>query len=444
MRIRYLLVKSKDDFCQNIEQFKNLLSVNSRITIDEENIRVSQKDVRYKIEMHEIEEVREIVFQLTLEAEQGKEEDRVCALESVEGVLRRINEELGLFQINTIWDDVSMYYGRKLYPMMTEIESLLREIIYLFMIKNVGSKWLKEQSPKEVKDAIQKTLSKNQITASYPDTDALIYADFITLGYFFFSKYPLKSDYQRMIQDLKKKENYTEEKLNEIIEQYESKSNWERYFADKITIEGLSEKWGKLYEYRNKVAHTKKIVKRDYEEARKIIDELKPAFQKCLNHLDTADIAMTEAESEAIEDVAEKTIAPRIRYDHPDMKDDIIFFEKQLAKKERTERENNMLFNFDTLRNTQVHYPMLSKEDYWKALTGDKVVTNTKEYDLNRIKATLPIIMRHDKKEYIDINSLSWLGNINPNLDEGILSDKKYDQKISTEKINLKCKPEET
>ena len=40
MRIRYLLVKSKDDFCQNIEQFKNLLSVNSRSTIDEENMNI--------------------------------------------------------------------------------------------------------------------------------------------------------------------------------------------------------------------------------------------------------------------------------------------------------------------------------------------------------------------------------------------------------------------
>ena len=32
MKIEYLLIKTRNDFCQTIEQFKNLLSSNSRIS----------------------------------------------------------------------------------------------------------------------------------------------------------------------------------------------------------------------------------------------------------------------------------------------------------------------------------------------------------------------------------------------------------------------------
>ena len=60
-------------------------------------------------------------------------------------------------------------------------------------------------------------MGKNQPEGiTYPDTDVLVYADFITLGYFFFSKYSLKSNYQELVSELKKKENYTEEKIKDF------------------------------------------------------------------------------------------------------------------------------------------------------------------------------------------------------------------------------------
>lgn len=414
MKIKYLLVKKKNDFCQNIEQFKSLLSVNARMTMDENNIKVGQKEVGYKIEMHEIEEAKEIVFQLTLDAEQDKEEDQVGALESVEGVLRRINDEIGLFQINTILDEVSMYYGKKLYPLMIEVESLLREIIYLFMIKNVGSKWFKEQSPKDVKESIQKTSSKNQIKGLDPLTDALLYADFITLGNFFFSEYPLKSDYKHLVQNLKKEENRTNEKLNEMVEQYESKSNWERYFADKIIVEGLANKWDKLYEYRNKVAHTRKIAKNDYDEAKKIIDELKPAFQKCLEHLDVENIEMTEAESKAIEDVAEKTIASRIRYEYPDIADSIFL-------------HNNYYMTAQGIIDLKNGILTKRKEDYEKTLPLTMMTLNSGESDLEKNGMTFSGNFLHDMKNgTLTVKSMSQKEN---HLLPESLHDKSIDKK---------------
>lgn len=308
MKIEYMLVKGKDDFCQTVDQFNSLLSSNTRVVLKDHTFEADHRSVDYSVEMYEVESSKETLFKVTFDVKQEKEEEQILALESADNVLRRINEKIKAFQINTIWDDVSMYYVRKLYPAIIEVEALLRQIIYLFMMENVGSKWLKEQSPEEVKKSIKSTLEKNN-QSSYPDTDALIYADFVTLGWFFFSKYSLKSDYQTLIKKFRENENMEAEKLTELLDQYESKSNWDRYFADTIAVDDLSDKWNKLYGFRNQVAHTKKITKTDYNAACAIIDELKPAFLQSLQLINT--ISMTVEESEAVEEVAEQTIAPK-------------------------------------------------------------------------------------------------------------------------------------
>lgn len=309
MKMEYLLVKGKDDFCQDEEQFKNLLSSNTRVTLYKNTLEADHKQLSYDIDMYDVVASKETVFHLTFNAEQEKEEEQIDALECAESVLRRINEKVDVFRINTIWDDVSMYYGRKLYPEIIEIEALLRKIIYLFMIKNVGSTWVKKQTPEAARKSIEKTMQKNQLDENSMDIDVLTYADFGTLDVFFSSKYSLKSDYDNLFKILKAKSSFTSEEINALIEQYELKSNWERYFADKIHINSLSEKWSQLYNYRNKVAHTKKLFKSEYKKAKDIIDELKPAFIECLTKLN--EINMTEEQSEAVEDVAEQTIVPK-------------------------------------------------------------------------------------------------------------------------------------
>lgn len=308
MKIEYMLVKSKDDFCQTVEQFKNLLSANTRLVLTDETLETDHKMVNYSIELYEVEASKESIFAVSFISKYGNEEEQIEVLERADAILRRVNDRTKIFQINTVWDDVSMYYARKLYPAIVEVEALLRQIIYLFMLKNVGSKWLKEKSPEEVKKSIINTLEKNKLV-DYPDTDALIYADFITLGMFFFEKYPLKSDYQRLIVKLREKENLAYSKLMELLDQYESKSNWDRYFSDAIEIENLYDKWKELYRFRNQVAHARKIHKNDYIVACKIIAELKTSFMKSLQHIKT--ISMTVEESEAVEVVAEQTIAPK-------------------------------------------------------------------------------------------------------------------------------------
>lgn len=157
MKIEYLLIKPNNDFCSNEEQFICLLKSNKRIAIDNEHIKLSKCSFDYTLKSSEVnwKKNKEIVFYLTV----CTEEKNVSKLEEFDSLIHRINEECGSqFKINTIWDDVSIYYSQKLYPAMIEIENVLRKLIYRFMIKTVGSSWFSYSTPLSVKDAMKKDI----------------------------------------------------------------------------------------------------------------------------------------------------------------------------------------------------------------------------------------------------------------------------------------------
>lgn len=305
MKIEYLLMKKQDDFCQNIEQFKNLISSNVRIVFENDSLLIDKKKLQYIITVDNVEASKEIMFYFQISSLTAPSEvEQVQLLETADELIRRINDNYQGFHINVIWDDVSIYYGKKLYSEIVFAENCLRKIIYFFMLKTVGSEWLQKNTPKEVRESIDKTMEKNNLRQR--DTDYLYYADFITLSAFFFSKYPLNSNYQQLIEKLKLAENREEDKLNKLLETYEAKSNWERYFSTQIYVEDLADKWNCLYGFRNQVAHSKRMVKKDYQEAKKLLNELIPAFEECLKHVDR--VELTEEQAEAVEEVARETI----------------------------------------------------------------------------------------------------------------------------------------
>lgn len=315
MKTEYLLIKTKKDFCSNKEQFKNLLLSNSRITIEDSTIKLAQDSFTYGLIMQDVtwKNKHEVVFYLTIEAKSSGTEidnDSICAaLERFDIFLQRVNSECGnQFKINTIWDDISIYYAKKLYPQMIEIENLLRKVIYRFMIKIAGSAWFDMTVPKEVKEAIKKTEDKNHLEDAV-ETEQLYYADFIQLGAFFFQPYTARPFSQDIIKSLKKfvAEKTLNDHISELLETYEAKSNWDRYFAGKIPVDDLYDKWRRLYAFRNNVAHAKKLRKTDYDESVGLIAELSKAFDSCLNHMD--DVELTEAESEAVQEVAKETVS---------------------------------------------------------------------------------------------------------------------------------------
>lgn len=164
MLIEYLFLKGKDELCSSEKEFVHFLSANGRLSVDKKTIKFESTDIKYTLSKEDVNgKTKETVFHLTIEASEEKKQ----ALEELDSVLRRMNDECGhLFIINTIWNDVATDYLKQLYPQIVEIEHLLRKIIYRLMIKAVGSAWIEKGIPKEVKDKIEEIENEAKLNNS--------------------------------------------------------------------------------------------------------------------------------------------------------------------------------------------------------------------------------------------------------------------------------------
>ena len=308
MKLEYLFIKSENDFCSTEEQFKNFLQTNMRLAIEGDQISFSGVNMEYTLNVEHIthKKQKDIIYHFAVSVRSTED---VGKLEEFDTLIRRINGELGgMFKINTIWDDVSMYYTKLLYPKIAEVESLMRKLIYRFMIRVAGGSWYKDTVPDKMKGSVENIAIRNKVDEL--SEDYLRYTNFDQLRIFLFEKYSIKPFDEIAVERLKDhlKEPKLKDEVETFIKNYERKSNWDRYFWDKISVENLSEKWDTLYKYRNIVAHSKQMKGEEYREVLKLIDEIKTAFVSSLAHIDN--VAMTDEEVAAVQEVAKTTINP--------------------------------------------------------------------------------------------------------------------------------------
>jgi len=303
MKIEYIIIKREDDFCDSVERFKNLLSTNSRITFANSKIKFSNVALDYIIKTEKIENKKERIFQLTFSCNDSDENKSVKNLEKFDKLFKRIIKESGIkFILNTIWDEVSQYYCKSCYPRINEIENLMRKLIFRFMIKNIGSDWVKKSFPQKLRENVKKVAEINEAKSLLENY--LYEADFIQLIEFIFTPYPKNRDIDKLFEMIN-----TAEKLEDLekAKEFQPKSNWERYFSSIIKIEDLEDKWRKLYKYRNKVAHNKPLTKDDNKNIVNISEEIKKALSKVLDGLD--DIIVDNSDKEMVSEVAKDSIS---------------------------------------------------------------------------------------------------------------------------------------
>lgn len=340
MKMEYIFIKPKDEYCVSQEMFQNFLCANKRIKFRNEDDNKSNiiifdgQHLKCGLESTEVEKSNEMIFHLMVEV-QGDGESQADILERFDSLIKEINEKNGAqFAINTVWNDVSSYYGKKLYPDISNVENMLRRIIYLFMLKTVGSKWIDVGTPEKFQTSINNVIEKNRKTKNEINAEWLTYADFITLGYFFTAPYSMKTDLKGLFKELKqyecidtlnngekqkddeaKRENkekgkvLTADVIRKMSDEYEPKNNWDRYFSDKLGAKGpnkFSKDWGSLYDIRNKVAHGKPINKADFKKANELIKLFITTFDECIEIIDTLEITVEEAQ--AVEAVAQQVI----------------------------------------------------------------------------------------------------------------------------------------
>ena len=291
LKVEYLvIIDTSNSFCSNLEACNNLLKSNSNISINGKQLKYKDLEVYYKVQTSELEETKERFFHLHFKC------NRVSKILIFEELLRVIKDILYKVSNNepqTLWDDISFHYSQKSYPLIYEIENLMRKLITKFMLTNVGLGWTKDNIPEEVKESVKGSEKEKKETPGY-----LYKVDFIQLRNFLFKEYSPVSPH-KLLEKLKTTKTLSELTLEEL-KFYVPTSNWDKYFSEIVECERdyLSNRWDKLYKLRNKVAHNNNLIRRDYEEICKLVEDVKEKLQKAIASLDK--IHVSEAEKDLV------------------------------------------------------------------------------------------------------------------------------------------------
>lgn len=290
MKLEYLvLVKNNDSFCNSKKAFIDFLKVDSLISVDGQKLSYKRSQsskvlitVRFKVETGNIPSNKERFFLVLLENSKDELIDEFAELGSkIKVISKKINPESTV--VNTLWDDVGRSYAYKAYPLINEVENLMRKLISKFMLINVGMNWSKESIHPDLFKKIE----------NYEEEDLnindLYKLDFIHLSQVLFQK---KRDISLNELDriLSKTKFSTEDQ--EKIRKYTPVSNWEKYFSALLGegSQGLEEKWAILYKLRNKVAHNRFVVKEDFLKIKGLTRKIEKILEVAINKLGEIDL----------------------------------------------------------------------------------------------------------------------------------------------------------
>ncbi len=285
MNIDYLItVETKDSLCTDIQGFKNLLKANSSISITNRTIVYRKENVlvraNYTLKYSKIS-ADEIFFyfKLKFESDDDTREIRELIHKLKNNIIPRINPNKT--KLDIIWNDIETKYSIQSYPIINNVENLMRKLIILFMTINVGKEW----TIKNLSNSISQKVAKNELK-----TNDIYKIDFIQINDVLFKKYAdldVGNNLRNVVKKIDSNELVDKTEIINELSPFIPKSNWERYFENKVDYSGieLSKAWKKLYDLRNKVAHNRGIDKSDFEDIKTISGKITKAISNAIKNV---------------------------------------------------------------------------------------------------------------------------------------------------------------
>lgn len=308
MKLEYLVITNQSQtFCKDERTFNNLLQADDRIIIDNQNLNFkgSSENITcgYKIETGVVENKNQRFFNIELDYKTQppvlpKQIEAFNELRrAIRSVLEKMEKEIS---INLLWNDISLYYAQMTYPLIFEIENLMRKLIQKYFFINVGMDWFDKQIPDDIKSQITSKKGNKQLLHQ----DALHEADFIHLSKLLLQEH--RTLKESAMNEMIKNANTTNELDLSILKNFVLRSNWDRYFKKEIDLDNkqFQVKWEELYEIRIKVAHNKDVTKSDYERALALTEEIKPKLISATESLKQLELPEQE-QINAVEYIAE-------------------------------------------------------------------------------------------------------------------------------------------
>lgn len=294
LKVEYLaIVDSKEGFCNSISAFNYLIQSYSSIEIKAKGLLFEGVRFDYDVQQGEIQNNSHIFFHVRLGCQNRTEVIIFLSLlKSIRTILAKAAER----PVEVLWDDVSSSLSSAAYPVIHEIENVMRKLITKFMLTKIGLGWTKEAVPREVSESIK--TKKNAAGNNY-----LFETDFIQLSDFLFKPYSTASS-SKLMEKVRTAVSASEINIDELKELVPT-SNWERYFQPIVSCksEYLQTRWVKLYELRCLVAHNNFIGHDDFESILRISGEVKEKLGEALSKLDSIYMS-PEQKEEVAENIA--------------------------------------------------------------------------------------------------------------------------------------------
>lgn len=286
MRVEYLVtIELKDSFCKTKKSFLNFLQSDSDIILTGKKVTYLNKHYEIEVSEENSPSDKHKIFNVKIN---NPNEDQVEEFSNFLRALRGLLNMASKNNIQTLWDDISYTYSLQAYPLIHELENLLRKLITKFMLTNVGLSWSETAIPDELRKTRKdkKTLGVNNY---------LYDTDFIQLSTFLFDAYRTQ-DLESLMKKIKE---HTEDSIKiKDINEFIPKSNWQRYFQKHVDCEAslLKSRWEKLYLLRCKIAHNNFFEKNDYESLKLMSSEIKPIIESAILSLEKITIPEEERE----------------------------------------------------------------------------------------------------------------------------------------------------
>ncbi len=273
--------------CDDVKSFKKFIQADSQIRFKQAKkigYSDSKTEFGYHVEMGRVSDKQQRFFHVRIST------DNQNTLDTLVNLARAIKSVIihGGAQIETLWDDVSLYYSQKAYPYIHRIENLMRKVITYFMLTTVGKEWVNIASP----DVVKKQINNRQ--KRY--IDALFQVDFIELGDFLFKAYST-SNIDQLYNLIEEQDGFDALTVEDILD-FKARSNWDRYFSDIVDCDAafLKKRWSQLYELRCDIAHNKLFGRAGLENVIRLVEEVQPFLEKAFQNANRVNITSEDKE----------------------------------------------------------------------------------------------------------------------------------------------------
>ncbi|MTJ49666.1 hypothetical protein FJR05_18085 [Dolichospermum sp. UHCC 0259] len=189
-------------------------------------------------------------------------------------------------------DDVSNKIALDIYPLINNIETLLRKYIVKFFITKIGTDWWSIAVSKDTREKANNQKKNEDVFTSPSRVIANVtLLNFDQLGRIIYSQSSLFTKTEDIIDKIRIAEDLDSLKL-EVLE-----GNFTKYFKDTFEQKDFGNKWEKLSKIRNKVAHNNYFFQKDLDLANQLCDELINIINNADTSIDALILSISDIET---------------------------------------------------------------------------------------------------------------------------------------------------